>query len=358
MPYIKIHSQNFFDNFHTLCQVISPNNPQRLAIVLKDNAYGHGLKEMASLAKECGIISCFVKNIQESLQIVEFFPHISILYPNPLEHSPLFRQCLESPNIYFCISSLEKLQDYPPFSRIELKINTGMNRNGIAYNHLKEAFEVIIKNKLQLIGVFTHNGFGDNFGCEFYAQNATFLEVKKEVLKLCEKHSLPKPRFHSLCSSAGLRANTDCNIPQSLQDDCYRIGIAFYGYLCQEEILSIPLSLKPVASLWAKKISSRNLKKGERVGYGGASTLSRDCVVSTYDIGYGDGLFRLREGMELYTKEGFKILPPASMDCISVESEEEEICVFDDVKKWAEAFHTIPYEILTHLHPYIPKKII
>lgn len=358
MPYIQIHSQNFFDNFHTLSQAISPNNPQKLAIVLKDNAYGHELKEIATLAKKCGIISCFVKNIQEALEVIDWFPHISILYPNALENPSLFKQCLESPNIYFCISALEKLPDYPPLSRIELKINTGMNRNGIAYNSLKEAFELIVKNKLQLVGIFTHNGFGDNFGCEFYTQNAVFLAVKKEVLKLCEKYSLPKPRFHSLCSSAGLRVNKDLSIPQSLQDDCYRIGIAFYGYLCQEEILNIPIHLKPIASLWAKKISSRMLKKGERVGYGGISVLSRDCVVSTYDIGYGDGLFRLREGMELYTKEGFKILPPASMDCLSVESEKEEICVFDNVEKWAEAFNTIPYEILVHLHSSIPKKII
>ena len=146
MPYIKIHSQNFFDNFHTLSQVLSPSNPQKLAIVLKDNAYGHGLKEIAVLAKKCGITSCFVKNIQEALGVIDCFSHISILYPNSLEYPSLFRQCLESPNIYFCISSLEKLRDCPPFSRIELKINTGMNRNGIAHNSLKEVFNFIIKN--------------------------------------------------------------------------------------------------------------------------------------------------------------------------------------------------------------------
>ena len=46
---------------------------------------------------------------------------------------------------------------------------------------------------------------------------------------------------------------------------------------------------KPVLSLYATKISSRYLKIGDRVGYGGVYTAQKMCKVSNYDFGYGSG---------------------------------------------------------------------
>ncbi|MDE5592057.1 MAG: alanine racemase, partial [Helicobacter sp.] len=313
MPSIQICSDSFFHNFNILSTFLNPTG--EIAIVLKDNAYGHGLKEVSILAKQCGIRACFVKSMQEALEVREDFSSISILYPRLLKDDLSFGECLRAENIYFCVSSLETLKLYPSLSKIELKINTGMNRNGITRDSLVEAFEEIVRRKLCLVGVFTHNGFGDDLGSEFYIQNQNFLDIKKEVLRLCVQHSLPKPRFHSLNSSGALRMKNSQNFSKDseLKDDLYRIGIAFYGYLCQDEVFS-SFSLKPIASLWAEKISSHALKKGMRIGYGGVCALQKDSIISSYDIGYGDGLFRLREGIELYTKEGFRILPRSSMD--------------------------------------------
>ena len=86
--------------------------------------------------------------------------------------------------------------------------------------------------------------------------------------------------------------------------------------------------------------------------------LEQDSVVSTYDIGYGDGFFRLRENMQLYSAEGFRILPRASMDCMSILTDAPKVCIFNDVRPLAKAFNTIPYEILAHLHAYIPRIVV
>ena len=353
MPYLQIDSQKFLHNYQIILNTIAPKNPEKIAIVLKDNAYGHGLKQIAELAKRVKIQNAFVKNTYEALEIAPFFSYIAILYPHSLPYDSLFKEALQSPNIYFCAHSLESLKNYPKGTKIELKVDSGMHRNGIAKNTLNQAFKLIAQNALELKGIYTHNGFGDDFGSEFYTQNTEFLAIKEESLKLCAHYNLPRPRFHSLSSSGAFRAK---DTQHDLQDDLFRIGIAFYGYLCQDSAFAT-LNLKPIAALFAQKISTLMLKSNARIGYHGVSTLKEN-IVSPYDIGYGDGLFRLREGMQVCSAEGFRILPRASMDCISIESAQEEVCVFNDARIFAQAFGTIPYEILSHLHAYIPKVII
>lgn len=355
MPYLEISRDNFYHNHKTIIQTITPEKPERVAIVLKDNAYGHGIVEIATLAKETKIKTAFVKNIQEALSIKSFFENIIILYPDSLPNKNNLKSAFEIPTISFCCSNLESLKKYPNNTNIELKVDSGMHRNGIAKEQLQEALAIIQTRNLKLKGIFTHNGYSDDLNSAFYTQNMEFLSIKKGVLKLCNHFKIPRPRFHSLSSSGAFRANAfNSSLPKELQDDLFRIGIAFYGYNCSP--INSP-KLKPIASLFANKISTLKLPEGASIGYSGISILETEKIISTYDIGYGDGLFRLREGMQLYTTEGYKILPRASMDCISIEGDASRVCIFNDVRAFARAFNTIPYEILVHLHAYIPRFI-
>ena len=118
------------------------------------------------------------------------------------------------------------------------------------------------------------------------------------------------------------------------------------------------MKLLPVLTLYAKKVSSRVLKSGERIGYGGDFIASRDMTVSTYDLGYGDGWCRGDSAKPFVTSEGLPILGRVSMDFISLESEKDEVCVVNDAKKAAKQLGTISYEITTALSTNIPKKVI
>lgn len=356
MPCLKINQNHFFHNYQILKNLVK--NEDKIAIVLKDNAYGHGILEIATLAHQKSIKNAFVRNMQEALCIQHLFENISILYPQSCFLQTHFETCLKAPNIFFCVASLDFLKTLPNNTQIELKVNSGMNRNGISKQELQEAFNIITQKNLKLKGVFTHNGYGDDLGAEFFSQNLQFLLIKQEILQLTKNFNIPLPRFHSLSSSGAFKDNITHN-PDDLLSDCfYRFGIAFYGYLCIDSVFNLKPNLKPIASLWAYKISTCSLLKGQTIGYSGTSKVLEDTQISTYDIGYGDGFFRIKEGMELKTKEGYKIYPRASMDCISIQSIQEEVCIFEDVSTFAKAFNTIPYEILAHLHSYIPKKII
>lgn len=340
MAKLLIHSSFFKHNLDLISSHIGSKN--KLALVLKDNAYGHGIKEIAKLAKEYGIKNVFVKNEQEALQIHNDFEHITALYGNISPQSPL--------NICQTIHSLESLRSFSTQRKIELKFNTGMNRNGLEPNQVQEAIELILKNNLSLFGVFSHNGYGDDGGEKMQQQHQKSQEIKEHITHLSKTLGFPLPRFHFLSSSGALRQD-------KIDEDLVRVGIAAYGYLCA----SIPIAkdLKPIASLWAHQISSRTLEAGERLGYSGAGVMPSKDIISTYDLGYGDGLFRINEHHQQITcANGEKILPRMSMDCFSCLSNQKEICVFKNAWSWAEKFDTTPYEILVKLSPFIPRELV
>ena len=87
-------------------------------------------------------------------------------------------------------------------------------------------------------------------------------------------------------------------------------------------------------------------------------TMEKDGVVSTYDVGYGDGFFRLNGTAPFATPSGSKILGRVSMDNLSAEGKADELCLFDDVRTLAKHHGTITYEILVRLAPHIKKEIV
>ncbi len=332
MGYIKLSKNAFFHNLDIISQ--KAGAVEKVSIVLKDNAYGHGLLEIAKLANEYGIKRAVVRNIDEAKKIEKLFDYILVLADIPQRND----------RFHYTINALEDLDKFSVGSNIELKVDTGMHRSGILPDELEEAFSIIQKRGLRLKGIFTHFRSADELSSELYWQKRNFDEVKKRSLELVKKYGFQKPLFHS-CNSAALFRS------QKLEDDFARVGIAAYGYLEIDGVFDYP-PLKPVLSLWAKKLSTRILQKGQRVGYGGVYEADRDMVISTYDIGYGDGIFR---GMKFIKDRD--ILGRVSMDSFIVEGDGKEICVFDDAKKVAKSVDTISYEILVKLHPHLKKVI-
>ena len=79
MSFIEISKQNYFHNLDILSSKLGDKSS--LAVVLKDNAYGHGLKLMADLSAKYGITKVIVRSIDEAKEIEELFNYILILAP-------------------------------------------------------------------------------------------------------------------------------------------------------------------------------------------------------------------------------------------------------------------------------------
>lgn len=80
-------------------------------------------------------------------------------------------------------------------------------------------------------------------------------------------------------------------------------------------------------------------------------------IVSTYDLGYGDGWMRSSSLEAFVTAENLPILGRVSMDYVSVESTKEEICIFDNALSAGKQLSTISYEIMTQLHRDIERVV-
>jgi alanine racemase len=62
---ILISKENLFHNLDLISK--HAGSKEKVAIVLKDNAYGHGLLEIATLANEFGIRKAVVRTLEEAI---------------------------------------------------------------------------------------------------------------------------------------------------------------------------------------------------------------------------------------------------------------------------------------------------
>ena len=330
MGYIKLSKKSFFHNldyFSSLC-----GGKNKLSIALKDNAYGHGTYEIALFCQEYGIKHVFVRNLREYQIIKNFnFDSILVLYDIPKKVNE---------NIIIAVNSIEYLKNIPNNSKVEIKLDTGMNRNGIYENEILKAVELIREKQLVLNGVFTH------FCCADEDNDITLNQEKKfQILVKYFKKDFSNFRIHC-AASAGVH-----KVDMS-KYDLARIGIGAYGYLDLDQ----ERYLKPVMSLYGQKIATKRLNKGDHIGYGSDAFVAlKDIVVSNYNIGYGDGFFRFSEHKKANIADGRKILGRVSMDSLSVEGDDDEICIFNNVSQIAQANNTIKYEVLASLNPNIEK---
>lgn len=341
MAYITISRSALFNNLDIIAQRLE--DIDKIALVLKDNAYGHGLVTIATLAAEYGVRRAVVRTHEEAMQIVSFFDYILVLADTPnITDEP-------DPRICYTINTLEQVREIPQGTRVELKVDTGMHRNGIEVTALREAFEAIRSADLRLEALFTHYRSADTLSSEWFWQKKRFEQVKEEAAALAEEFGFAPLRFHSANSAALFRETRH-------DETMVRIGIAAYGCLRMDRTLD-GQGLRPVLALWGEKIASRTLQAGERVGYNGTYTAAEEEVASTYDVGYADGILRAASG-QFVTPGGAKLIGRVSMDNTSFLSRYSSLLLFDDANMMAEAADTIAYEILVGLRSTLPRQVI
>jgi len=334
MAYIQIDKNNFFYNLDWFSNRVGSKD--RLAVVLKDNAYGHGLDIMADLSSKFGVKIAVVRDLKEAKSIEKYFSEIIILGDRPKR----------AEKFSFVLNSIDDIKRAESGSRVELKVDTGMNRNGLLTDEVSLALDLIKRRDLKLVGVLSHYRSADELSSELFWQKKRFKEVEKFV----KQKGFRDIRFHSFNSSSMIRLNAK-------DEDLVRVGIGIYGYSEINPIFNPP-KLKPVLSLYANRVSTKSIKRGSRVGYGGDFTAKRDMKISTYDIGYGDGLFRGDSLSPLVVDENLPILGRVSMDYISLETSKDRVCIFKDAKRVAKRFNTISYEVLTRLSSSIKRVVI
>jgi len=338
MAYITLNKKHFFNNLDIITK--QTQSKAKIALVLKDNAYGHGIVEVATMAKEYGITKAVVQNSTEAHTVEEYFEYVLVLADLPQKPSTKIR---------YTINDLNVVSKLPRGTLVELKVDTGMHRNGIAMHELQTTLRAIKEQGLVLEAIFTHHRNADELTSEWFWQNEQFAQVKEEATLLAKELGLGMLQFHSSNSASLFRF-------EDFSEDMARVGIAAYG--CMELSGSLNVEgFKPVLSLYGEKISSRKVSKGERVGYGSTFKAEKECQVSAYNFGYGDGFLRVCSN-SYETPSGVKIAGRISMDNSSFISDEQELLVFNDALVVAPFASTIAYEVLTSLKAELKREIV
>lgn len=240
--------------FHNLSLLTAKAGAAQVAAVLKDNAYGHGLIETATLCAEYKIRWAVVRTLAEARQIDALFEHILVLADRPAGEVPA--------NVHFALNDAIGVREWPAGTRVHLKIDSGMHRNGIAPADLNAVLSAVVDRGLRLTGVFSHLKSADELSTELCWQEKNFAQIRAETESFCRAQELDRPLFHLYNSAATLRQKNADGY------DLVRPGIALYGY-CDLKTPFDPHGLKPVLSLWADRLSIRQIAKGDRIGYGG-----------------------------------------------------------------------------------------
>jgi len=269
--YIYVNKNNLQHNIEYLNNFTS----KELCIVVKANAYGHGIDWTVRTAIESGINWFAVAALDEAILVRNLSDDIRILLLS--EPSTTELEKIATYNIDITVYS-EKFIDAMIISKdsykIHLKIDTGMHRVGCSPENFDNLYDKITSSKnLSLEGICTHFPVAD---IDKKQTTASIQMFKSTISKI----NVDQLRIHA-DNSASNTYNNDQVFNMA------RVGLATYGYTISP--VKALDELKPVMEIKTRISNIQNRKKGEAVSYGKAHILEQDSLIATAPIGYGDG---------------------------------------------------------------------
>lgn len=253
----------------------------RMLAVVKANAYGHGLLQVARVALENGADMLGVAIPEEGVVLRENGIRAPILVlggVNVPGASASVRFHLTQ--TVFDRVGVEQLQAQCEAlgteAEVHLKLDTGMGRIGArTEEEVKDVLDALNRCSLvHLTGVFTH--FSDADGEE---ETYSLMQMQR-FEKMCSL--LPPDILHHAAASAGMLRFDHARY------DMVRAGIVLYGYAP----VKTDVSVRPALSFFTEAVYVKDIKKGDQLSYGRTFTAPRDMRVATLAVGYGDGYHR------------------------------------------------------------------
>ncbi|PSL28842.1 alanine racemase [Planomicrobium soli] len=329
--------------------------------VVKADAYGHGMMEVARKALENGVNWLAVATPDEALLLVEHEIEANILV---MGHTPAaFIPVAQRHGISVAAISLDWLlaaggatdSDLPPL-KVHLKVDTGMRRVGVQAEEVSEALQLIKSRLFSFEGLFTHFATADEDRNELFQQQVkTMATVVREI-------NDPSLMIHVSNSAAAI-------MHPDLAFDAVRIGISLYGIAPSSYVENnMPFTLAPALALETEIVHVKCVKAGEAISYGATYHCEQDEWIATLPIGYADGLLRGLQGQEVLVRgRRMPIVGRICMDQCMIrlpekmpEGEKVQLIGRQDgaqirIEEWAGKLETIAYEIPVNLTKRVPR---
>ncbi|MFD1851120.1 alanine racemase [Oceanobacillus bengalensis] len=258
-----------------------------LLAVIKTNAYGHGIMQVAKEAINAGAERLGVTTIKEGMLLRQSGISVPIHLLSPISPSQVdvvvFYQLIASISSREVAQALSKVATrYGNNATVHLKINTGLQRFGIEPNEAKEFCERCFSLPgLRWEGIYTHFSSADEGNWkttekqfQLYMDTVNRLNASGYVFSL-----------HHVGASTIAIERKDMHL------DMVRPGISLFGYPPAAR-QNNKISLQPVMCLKTKLVQVRTLPPNTKVGYGGEYITKTTEKIGILPIGHGDGFKR------------------------------------------------------------------
>jgi alanine racemase len=340
-------------------------SPAKIMIVVKANAYGHGLTEVAKyLDPQVDYIGVAV--LEEGILLREIGVQTPILVLGGIwgNQIPAYIEndlTLTAPSVERLEQIDQAAETLGVKAKVHLKIDTGMERIGVHYYNAHTLQEAALNCKhLEVEGIFSH--FANADGADL-SHAKLQLERFNEVLQFYENRNLPMPMRH-MANSGGILQLLESHF------DMVRPGILFYGVYPSPEVQRI-VEVKPALAWKSRVVYFKVTQPGHPVSYGSTWQSDHNVRIVTVPVGYGDGYFRSMSNKAQVVIHGnrYPQVGRVCMDQIMVniegdsafngdeviligEAENGERVTVEELAEWAD---TIPYEILTNINTRVPR---
>jgi alanine racemase len=296
----------------------------RVMAVVKANAYGHGMEDVAGALDSADAFA--VARIDEGVRLRRSERNknkpIVILNAWTGEEDLALAREHDLQLVVHDRSQIEALENARGAAaesqlHIWLKVDSGMGRLGVSPGDLEESIERIraCRGVAPDLRLMTHLACADELPSEATdAQIGCFADAighwDGDVSIANSAAVLGWPE--TLTAGARLRY---------AGQNWVRPGLMLYGITPFSDRSAAELGLRPVMSLEGRLIAVRPLDRGSRVGYGGDWQAARNTIVGVIDVGYGDGYpWRLGGQAPVIVNDvSVPVLGRISMDLISVD---------------------------------------
>lgn len=349
--------------------------PASVMVVVKADAYGHGMGPVARTARRAGVEWLGVALPSEALALRAQGDEGRILAWLWAPGDPDLAACIRG-DIDLSVSSAWAVSEVAAAARrvgrrarVHIKVDTGLSRNGATASQLPQVLEAVVtamaEGDLEVEAIWSHLAEGDTpRAMSVGEQQAAFARAIEQA-----DAAGVRPRLRHLGNSGSLWAHPDT------RHDLVRTGIAAYGLTPSPALgPAHELGLRPAMTLVARLAHVKGVEAGTRVSYGGTWSAPGQTALGLVPVGYADGIPRAAggRGQVLVAGQLRPLVGTVAMDqfVIDLGTGElphvgDEVIVFGPgghgewtADEWAMELDTIGYEIVTRVGARIPRDYV
>ncbi|MFQ4150029.1 alanine racemase [Arthrobacter sp. LAPM80] len=355
--------------------------PAQFMAVVKADAYGHGMFQVARTALEAGAQWLGTAHVSEALALRAAgidAPVLSWLHTPETDFMAAVEQDIDLGcsgwELGHIVAAAREVQRP---ARIHLKIDTGLGRNGCSRQDWQAlvAAAMVYESQglLRVVGIFSHLAVADE---PSRPETDEQLERFREAIAVAEAAGV-QPDVRHIANTPATLSRPDAHF------DMVRVGLGMYGMSPFADQTSADLGLVPAMTVQTLIALCKDVPSGQGVSYGSNYKTTQATTLGLVPLGYADGIPRIATGGPVRVNGvTYPVVGRIAMDQMVIDLGPAGRDGFADaevpgsalgatavlfgngadggplVEQWAAAAGTINYEIVTRISQRVPRSYV